>query len=149
MGDSEITDAQGSNDGVSIREDRGKAARRLIGCFAFVALGLWLIIEIPGRRPALGYATVSFAILAARYVWSLVRPGYLRISRSGIGQDLGWRRRFWEWDSIGRVEIYDNGRGARAALLYLQSGKFIRLFGWERTPPELVSLIDEYRPSGS
>jgi len=76
-----------------VRESRKQAAFRLIGCVAFVALCVWMLVA-PAREAlsqndlrkvrAIGFVGATFfGVLGLRYLWTLLKPGTLTISPAG------------------------------------------------------------------
>lgn len=133
---------------VVLRECRRQAALRFMGGLLFVGFGACAAWSIPSRRLSLLSAAAFFAVLTARYAWSLARPGYLRISHDGIEQDFGWRHKLWSWDAISEVALYKASLGNATAVLIRRKGRSlpVRLFGWTEPPSDLKRIIDGYRP---
>jgi len=122
---------------------------RLAGSVAFVAVGAWTL-TLPfnvGRTIAMAAATAFFAWSAIRCAWTLIRPGYLRVSRRGIEIDQGWEKQFWPWMNVVEVSVTKGKtRFASATLVsFKDDQRSVALFNWELPPLELKSLLDEYR----
>jgi len=87
-----------------------------------------------------------FGVLALRYVWSLLNPGTLTISADGITQNLGWRRRHWNWGEIDKVELGRTaGNLVGFCMLYPVASLPVRLFGWQLSAGEIYDAIEETR----
>jgi hypothetical protein len=139
-----------------IRESRRQAAFRLVGCAGFVAVCVWMLTSsklgtLPPNRAdnvtAISWIGAAFfGLLAFRYAWSLLKPGTLIISPTGISQNLGWRSRHWRWSEIESVELRRTAANlVSVCLLHPFEQGPIRLFGWQRSPEELYGAIEEGR----
>jgi hypothetical protein len=135
--------------GVIVRESRTKAAVRAGGALAFVVVGAWGASEFSSRWVALVGGAAFFALAAARYVWTLIRPGYLRISVLGIELDQGWKHQFWRWTDVGEVSVtVGRTRFASTTMIGLNNDRPpVRLWNWDLPPLELKRLLDGYRPA--
>jgi hypothetical protein len=131
-----------------VRESRRQASLRLLGCSAFVTLGLWGARTIPDPRSdaLLYWSAAFFAVLALRYLWSIYRPGTLTLDEAGMTENLGWKRLHWAWAEIDHTEVIQTPGGlASACLIYPHTGGRVRLFGWRLSANELHRRIEEYR----
>jgi hypothetical protein len=142
------------------RESRAKSATRLALCLGFLAISIWMWLS-PGtqsmpddntsRAEAIGWIGTAFwGIIALRFGWSLVRPGTLTITSTGVTEDLGWRSRHWPWSEIERVELRRTYGGLTSfCMLYPVDSGPVRLFGWCVSPDELSKTIERERAAHS
>jgi len=87
-----------------------------------------------------------FGVLALRYAWSLLKPGTLTISPAGITQDLGWRRKHWNWADIDQVELRRTAANfVSVCMLFPIAKPPVRLFGWNLSAAELYETIQRDR----
>jgi hypothetical protein len=85
-------------------------------------------------------------VLALRYAWSLLKPGTLTVSSGGITQDLGWRRKHWNWADIDQVELRRTAANSvSVCMLYPIAKPPVRLFGWNVSADELYETIQRDR----
>jgi hypothetical protein len=139
------------------RESRTQAALRLLGCLAFVAVGGWMLSIAPSeprwtiRMTMGGYLGVLFfGVIALRYAWSVLKPGTLEVSTTGISQDLGWRKTHWRWADVEKVELRRTAADRVSVCLLYPNGRApVRLFGWNVSAEQLFNTIERTRRSYS
>ena len=138
----------GSPNVTIVRESRAQASGRIVGCFVFVACTLLVAPHVQlVRRIEVLAAGGFFGVLSMRYVFTLVRPGYLRISPKGIEQDLGWRKRSWSWDQVQDFRLVRTVPLVSVVLLRIQGQRFpTRLFGWALSPVEIERVLNHMKP---
>lgn len=133
-----------------IRESRIQATARLVLCGTVVAMTIWAIQKGEGASvsrergmPLAVFGALFFGLLGFRYLWSLIRPGYLIIKSDGLLQDLGWRKLEWKWSELAEVRLDRTAYGLIAVCLVLPHDQPpVRLFGWQKKPSAILRLIE-------
>jgi len=139
-----------------VRESRSQAAARSIGCLAFIAACVWMLTSsrlaaLPASKVnivvAIGWlGSIFFGVLLLRYLLAVARPGTLTISPNGLKQDLGWRKKSWQWSDIDRAEIVRTAANrVSVCMIYPALERPVRLFGWEMAADELCGMINQNR----
>lgn len=137
-------------DSIIIRQSRRKTAFQLL---FFAAIALPSLSRLVDPRDAHSWIRwYELAILplglyyGAPLVWSLIRPGVLRIGEDGVEVQIAWSRTMLPWSRITDVGLHSRqGELWEVVLRLTGRPRWKSLWGWAIEPKEILQLINERR----